>query len=95
MGCGPRPRLLDQVPNRRVYTGVSHRKPISFSLPNTSPARARILKGDMKHILRRWNGFGTIGENTRYELYCRHADVGSTRAFCPGKRTRHASCVKK
>ena len=95
MGCGPRPRLLDQVPNRKVYTGGSPRKPISFSSPNTSPARVRILKGDMKHILRRWNGFGTTGASMRYEVYCRHADVGSTRAFCPGKRNQYVSCVKK
>ena len=95
MGCGLRLRLLAQVLNRRVYTGVSHRKPISFSLPNTSPARARILKDDMRHKLRHWNGFGTTGENTRYELYCRRTDVGSTQAFCPGKRNQYASCVKK
>ena len=93
MGCGLRLRLLDQVPNRRVCTGVSHQKPISFSLPSTSPARARILKDDMWHKLRHWNGFGTTGENTRYELYCRRTDVGSTQAFCPGKRNQYASYV--
>ena len=95
MGCGLRLRRLDQVPNRRVYIGVSRRRPISFSSPNTSPARAKILKDDMRHILRHWNGFGITGASTRYELYCRHADVGSTQAFCLGKRNQYASCVKK
>ena len=80
MGCGPRPRRLDQVPNHRVYIGVWRRRPISSSLPFTSPARDRIPKGDTRLILRPWNGSGTTGKSTRYELYCRHAKLGSTRA---------------
>ena len=41
MGCGLRLRLLDQVPNRRVYTGVSHRKPDLFLVAEYFPGQSQ------------------------------------------------------
>ena len=77
-----------------LYRGIAPEADL-FLVAEYFPGQSQILKDDMRHILRHWNGFGTIGASTRYELYCQQKNLGLTQAFYLGKRSRHVSCVKK